>query len=203
MIPLVMGERNPAAVYCEELGYAYEITVTDSGQQGLCLLPDGSRVDAWEFLKGMVGQDYSYCGKQGLETRMVTDQEICASIVSSECAVCGEDQTEVTAAMNLDFSEGICGDGVCTIDETHLGCPEDCPEEEPDEEICVYDGYCSEECEGKDDPDCLCSDHTSPECKDYLESIGQKEDGNKKIISIVLLSIGLVALLGVIYFKRK
>ena len=34
---------NPAAVYCVELGYEYQIAEQeDGGQNGVCLLPDGT-----------------------------------------------------------------------------------------------------------------------------------------------------------------
>jgi len=42
--------------------YVYEI-VTDEkgGGRGICILPDGSKVSAWDFYKGKVGKEYSYC----------------------------------------------------------------------------------------------------------------------------------------------
>ena len=45
---------NPAAVYCEALGYNYTIQSTEYGERGLCQLPNGDVVDAWEFLQGKV-----------------------------------------------------------------------------------------------------------------------------------------------------
>ena len=41
---------NPAAVSCQEQGYSYQIrTVEDGGQAGVCLFPDGSECDGWDF----------------------------------------------------------------------------------------------------------------------------------------------------------
>lgn len=56
---------NPSAVYCEELGYEYRIADTPQGQNGVCVLPDGSEVDPWDFLAGSVGGNYSYCVQNG------------------------------------------------------------------------------------------------------------------------------------------
>jgi predicted secreted protein/putative hemolysin len=40
---------NPAAVWCEEMGYSYEIRTDAAGNQyGVCILPDGTERDAWE-----------------------------------------------------------------------------------------------------------------------------------------------------------
>jgi hypothetical protein len=44
---------NPAAVYCEEQGYAVEIrTDENGGQYGVCLFPDGSECDEWAYYRG-------------------------------------------------------------------------------------------------------------------------------------------------------
>jgi uncharacterized protein len=42
---------NPAAVFCIEQGGRVEIVENDAGQQGICVLPDGTRVDEWEFYR--------------------------------------------------------------------------------------------------------------------------------------------------------
>ena len=47
---LMVGMSNPAAVYCLEMGYEYEIADGPAGQRGVCIFPDGSRCDAWDFL---------------------------------------------------------------------------------------------------------------------------------------------------------
>lgn len=48
---------NPAAHYCVQLGYSYEIIKTETGQRGICILPNGERVDAWDFFRGECGRD--------------------------------------------------------------------------------------------------------------------------------------------------
>jgi len=49
---------NPAAVFCEEQGYAYEIrTEADGSQHGVCIFPDGSECDGWDYYNGKCGPD--------------------------------------------------------------------------------------------------------------------------------------------------
>lgn len=48
-----IGMPNPAAVYCEEQGYAVEIrTDENGGQYGVCVFPDGSECDEWAYYRG-------------------------------------------------------------------------------------------------------------------------------------------------------
>jgi len=47
------GMANPAAVFCEDEGYRYEIRTTDDGSQsGVCIFDDGSECDGWAFFRG-------------------------------------------------------------------------------------------------------------------------------------------------------
>ena len=71
------GYVNPAAKYCEMLGYRYEVTSQKSGGEvGMVHLPDGSRVNAWDFYKGKVAQEFSYAAKLGfeIETEVVEEK---------------------------------------------------------------------------------------------------------------------------------
>lgn len=44
---------NPAAAYCEQNGYEYEIRTADDGSQsGVCVFPDGSTCDEWAYFRG-------------------------------------------------------------------------------------------------------------------------------------------------------
>ncbi|MDE2579904.1 MAG: DUF333 domain-containing protein [Hyphomicrobiales bacterium] len=42
---------NPASVYCIEQGGRIEIEKTPEGERGLCMLPDGRRIDEWELFR--------------------------------------------------------------------------------------------------------------------------------------------------------
>ena len=81
-----VGMKNPAAVYCTELGYEYKIIKTEDGERGICVIPDtGEEFDAWDFLEGKVGQKYSYCATIGCDTITATDGK---NSFSSDYAVC-------------------------------------------------------------------------------------------------------------------
>ncbi|MCJ7724339.1 MAG: DUF333 domain-containing protein, partial [Anaerolineales bacterium] len=71
-IPAV-GFANPAAIYCEDLGYSYEIVTTENGDVGVCTLPDNSACDEWDFLAGKCGAQYSWCAKQGYDLQVRND----------------------------------------------------------------------------------------------------------------------------------
>ena len=61
----ILDMANPAAVYCEGLGYAMETVTREGGQDADCLFADGSRCGQWDFLAGRCGQEFSYCNSQG------------------------------------------------------------------------------------------------------------------------------------------
>ena len=101
------GIANPAAVYCEKLGYQYIIKETADGQQGFCQFPDGVVIDGWKFFVGEEGEEYNYCQKKGYEIKTITSEE-CQ--YASKCAVCVlEDGTEarVTELIDLDLKSTI------------------------------------------------------------------------------------------------
>lgn len=103
-IDFAFGIGNPAAIYCDELGYQYIVKETAGGQRGFCQFPNGSIVDGWQFFVGENGQDYSYCKKQGYEIKTITGKQ-CK--YASKCAVCVlENKTEIEVAelMKLNLS---------------------------------------------------------------------------------------------------
>lgn len=75
---------NPAAVYCNELGYKYDLVKTAQGEKGICILPD-EKCDEWDFFAGKCGKDYSYCVKNGYDIETVSDGK---NPYSPEYAVC-------------------------------------------------------------------------------------------------------------------
>ncbi|HUU44481.1 MAG TPA: C1 family peptidase [Acidobacteriota bacterium] len=79
------GSRNPAAVYCTELGYEYRTVDGPNGQYGIVIFPDGTECDAWDFLQGKCGQEFSYCAACGYGTRTVSDGK---NPFSREYAIC-------------------------------------------------------------------------------------------------------------------
>jgi putative hemolysin len=94
---------NPAAVYCTDMGYDYQVIGDEAGgQTDTCSMPDGSVCSAWDFLEGKCGQAYSYCAKHGMGERTATDGK---NAFSQEYAICvdarGKDIGHVTELDNL------------------------------------------------------------------------------------------------------
>jgi len=46
-----LAVANPASVYCIEQGGKLEIVRTDKGDVGWCVLPDGQRIEEWQFFR--------------------------------------------------------------------------------------------------------------------------------------------------------
>ena len=93
------GGANPAALYCIELGYQVEtITEQDGGQFSVCVFPDGYYCDAWEFVKGTCGEEYSYCALNGYDQVIKTDGK---NAVTGTYAVCVDGATEIGNPLDL------------------------------------------------------------------------------------------------------
>jgi len=92
------GMANPAAVYCEVLGYEYRQIDTPEGQRGVCVLPDGRQCDDWAFLEGRCGRAYSYCARQGYGSKTKIDG---MNALSRAYSVCTRGQEEIGAATDL------------------------------------------------------------------------------------------------------
>ena len=46
-----VGLANPASAFCVEQGGTVEIVDEEGGQVGYCNLPDGTRVEEWEYFR--------------------------------------------------------------------------------------------------------------------------------------------------------
>jgi len=197
--------KNPSAVYCEEMGYEFTIESTDEGERGLCKLPDGTNVGAWDFLKGVVAQEFSYCNKQGYDLSIIADSEKCSSVFSYDCAVCVKEngeEVEVTRLMNLNFNEGICGDGFCTIDETRDSCSQDCPPSIADNKCDnVVDGICDPDCTKEEDFDCEAVPENEQQTQ--REDIGKGVDKKSNLPWIIGLSLLTITIVTVIFLHRR
>ena len=88
---------HPAAAYCTELGYDYKITEVSKGQQGICVINDVD-YDAWDFLNGKVGVEYSYCVLNKYDLIVKTDGQ---NPYSREYAVCVLDGQEIGSVFDL------------------------------------------------------------------------------------------------------
>ena len=199
----VSAVKNPSAVYCEEMGYEFTIHTTREGDVGICTMPNGRSFMAWEFLKGKIGKEYSYCGKQGYELKTINDSEKCPPIFSEECAVCvlsDGREVEMTQLMDLDFTEERCGDGACSFGESHGNCPEDCPSGGRDS-YCdgLDDLLCDPDCPTGEDPDCA-TETTTTTVTSTTESIPASKGGDNSLAYILVLVVVFVA--GFLIYRR-
>ncbi len=161
LLPSVAALRNPAAVYCDSMGYNYTVeSLPDGDFLSSCALPDGTKADAWRFLEGTEGTNYSYCAKEGYPLEVVNGSA-CGRLFTTECAACVVNGTpvEVTSLMGLTFAETTCGDGRCGFPENAASCPRDCPPDARDMRCeTARDGICDPDCDGAtratSDPDC-------------------------------------------------
>lgn len=78
--------ENPASVYCEKMGGRYEVRNDASGNEyGVCIFPDKSECNAWDFLRGKACNSFSYCAQNGYDTE---SEKINMGSYYKECAVC-------------------------------------------------------------------------------------------------------------------
>lgn len=49
------GIANPASTFCVDQGGTVEIVTEAGGEVGYCNLPDGTRIEEWEFFRQMTG----------------------------------------------------------------------------------------------------------------------------------------------------
>lgn len=187
--------KNPSAVYCEEMGYEFLIAETPDGQNGVCVLPDGSYVSAWWFLEGRVKTEYSYCAQQGYGIKTVSDDR-CDNIINDECSVCvtPEGEVEVSELMGLNFSELVCGDGVCGMTpENYSTCPQDCPPS-------GSDAVCNAPAEGCD-PDC--EEGVDPDCEEAPAAAAREAGPDLCLMTIIILVAVALVLAVLIILKRR
>ncbi|MFT4098109.1 MAG: DUF333 domain-containing protein [Rhodoblastus sp.] len=50
-LPIQRVIANPASVYCVQRGGKLEIVTTKKGQIGICVLPNGRRIEEWKFFR--------------------------------------------------------------------------------------------------------------------------------------------------------
>jgi putative hemolysin len=94
------GLANPASVYCEQLGYKLELRTTGEGSQGVCVFPDESECEEWDFLSGRCGQVFSHCHKKGY--KLISEE-------GSNIGTCVF--PDGSSCMELDYFEGRCEPG--------------------------------------------------------------------------------------------
>ncbi len=92
---------NPAAVYCNQLGYKWQPTSTAGGEDGNCVFPDNSRCEGWDFFAGSCGASHSYCTQHGLQPISRHDGKNSISPSYTECVDKGNDVGPASQLMNI------------------------------------------------------------------------------------------------------
>lgn len=46
-----IGMANPASVYCNEIGGKLRVEKTVQGQEGICILPNGTEMEEWTLYR--------------------------------------------------------------------------------------------------------------------------------------------------------
>jgi len=99
-VGIVFAIPNPASVYCHELGGTIEINNTLLGEQGLCVI-NGNKYDEWKFLEGKVGQNYSWCVKNGYKIETLCDGKSSFSYCRAICVFQNGSKRDMGSLMNL------------------------------------------------------------------------------------------------------
>ncbi|MFZ2070900.1 MAG: C1 family peptidase [Halobacteriota archaeon] len=108
----VIGIKNPAAVYCMDMGYEYKIEKGEKGERGICVMPDKAECDAWAFYRGECGREFSYCAKKGWLIASKGKKD-CFATNSTTCVL--PDGTRKTVSELLNLSEK------CKVGKIKLG----------------------------------------------------------------------------------
>ena len=80
-----IGVPNPASFYCQEMGYTLDLRDTDEGTEGICIFPDGSECEEWEFLSGGCAIQWTFCQRQGSNIRTEDNIGTCVFSDGSSC----------------------------------------------------------------------------------------------------------------------
>jgi len=92
---------NPAAVYCEKLGYEYKKVRTISGEKGIVVVEPGVQFDAWDFFKGKVGNEYSFGALVGYDTECVRTNVFSCVLEYAVCVPRGKKGLKTAAQIPL------------------------------------------------------------------------------------------------------
>lgn len=76
---------NPAAVYCEGLGYTTENVRRNGGEDADCIFPSGTRCPGWDFLAGHCAPEMTYCEMHGGRFEFSGSIGICRFADGSSC----------------------------------------------------------------------------------------------------------------------
>ena len=80
-----IGVPNPASFYCQEMGYMLELRDSSGGTEGICIFPDGTECEEWEFLSGSCAIQWTYCQRQGSNIKAEDNIGTCVFSDGTSC----------------------------------------------------------------------------------------------------------------------
>ncbi len=72
---MIVGVADPASIYAVEMGCKHKLITNEKGQIGICILPDGTECEEWDFYRGKCGQEWSYCKQHGYDLKELGQNE--------------------------------------------------------------------------------------------------------------------------------
>ncbi len=107
LMGFVFSIANPAAVYCEQMGYVSSTVQTDEGEVGMCRMPNGQEVDAWAFYRGEVGTEFSYCVREGYGIKSVTEDMGTWTAQYAVCVLANGTEVKLEELLDLGLNESV------------------------------------------------------------------------------------------------
>ncbi len=107
---------NPAAAYCNLLGYEYKTVAASAGVRGVAVIEPGIEFDAWDFFKGKVGSDFAFGALYGYDTECVRTNLGGCTLEYAVCVPRGQKQLQ--GAARIPLLEFMAQKGVPLFDET-------------------------------------------------------------------------------------
>jgi putative hemolysin len=80
-----IGIPNPASFYCQEMGYQLEMRENQQGTEGICIFPNSTECEEWEFLAGGCAQEWTFCQRQGYSLQEGEGMATCVFPDGSSC----------------------------------------------------------------------------------------------------------------------
>lgn len=127
---------NPAAVYCHEQGYEHEIRSGPNGQYGVCIFPDGSECNAWQYYckcepNSCSPGDFSChwpCEELPCKEarEFVSISECCEGLSEIPRIEAYDNECNLVGYLGWLYICSDCGNGICESWEDKCNCQEDC-----------------------------------------------------------------------------
>ncbi|OGM01525.1 hypothetical protein A3K72_04185 [Candidatus Woesearchaeota archaeon RBG_13_36_6] len=72
--PLLPKVRGADYYYCTGLGYKYEMRIENNTHYEYCMFPNGEECDAFDFIGGECGREFTLCNIKGYTLKIGVEQ---------------------------------------------------------------------------------------------------------------------------------